>query len=212
VIFTGTPKVDRCTTCHLGIDKKGFEKAPQPYTTHPNLELYVTGPHAIDRVGCTVCHGGRGRATSFKAAVHTASSREQEVAWGKYTGTKEYERWHLWDQPMQTKGTTESQCLKCHRGQVEVPRAEKLNTGTALVEKYGCFGCHKIKGWEDLRKVGPDLSKVASKTSEEWIGALGPGAAVLPPHADAADLGRTHRRPADPREPGAGRGRDQRWS
>ena len=169
MIFTGTPKVDRCTTCHLGIDKKGFEKAPQPYTTHPNLDLYVTGPHALDRIGCTVCHQGRGRATGFKAAVHTASSREQEQAWGKYTGTKEYDRWHLWDQPMMAKGNTESQCLKCHRGVVEVPRAEKLNAGTALVEKYGCFGCHKIKGWEDLRKVGPDLSRIASKTSDDWM-------------------------------------------
>ena len=41
VIFTTTEKVDRCTTCHQGIDKKGFEAAPQPFTTHPNLELYV---------------------------------------------------------------------------------------------------------------------------------------------------------------------------
>ncbi len=169
VIFTGTPKVDRCTTCHLGIAKKGYETAPQPYTTHPNLDLYLGGPHAIEKVGCTVCHQGRGRATNFKGAVHTASTREQEGAWGKYTHTKEYERWHQWDLPMMSKGNVESQCLKCHRGVVEVPKAEKLNVGNLLVEKYGCFGCHKIKGWEDLRKVGPDLSKVASKTSEDWM-------------------------------------------
>ena len=169
VVFTGTPKVDRCTTCHLGIDKKGYETAPQPFTTHPNVDLFLAGPHAIERVGCTVCHQGRGRATNFKGAVHTASTREQEKAWGKYTHTKEYERWHQWDLPMMSRGNVESQCLKCHRGVVEVPKAEKLNVGNLLVEKYGCFGCHKIKGWEHLRKVGPDLSKIASKTSEEWI-------------------------------------------
>jgi len=169
VIFTGTPKVDRCTTCHLGIAKKGYESAPQPYTTHPNVDLYLGGPHPIERVGCTVCHQGRGRATNFKGAVHTASTIEQEKAWGKYTHTKEYERWHQWDLPMLSKGNVESQCLKCHRGVVEVPKAEKLNTGNLLVEKYGCFGCHKIRGWEDLRKVGPDLSKVASKTNEQWM-------------------------------------------
>jgi mono/diheme cytochrome c family protein len=169
VVFTGTPKVDRCTTCHLGIAKKGYESAPQPYTTHPNVDLYLGGPHPIERVGCTVCHQGRGRATNFKGAVHTASTIEQEKAWGKYTHTKEYERWHQWDLPMLSKGNVESQCLKCHRGVVEVPKAEKLNTGNLLVEKYGCFGCHKIRGWEDLRKVGPDLSKVASKTNEEWM-------------------------------------------
>jgi cytochrome c2 len=169
VVFTGTPKVDRCTTCHLGIDKKGHENERQPYKTHPDLELYLQGPHPIDKVGCTVCHQGRGRSTTFQGAVHTPATREQEKAWGKYTGTHEYERWHLWDLPMLAKGHTESQCAKCHRGVVEVPRADRLNAGIRLVERHGCFGCHKIKGWEGLRKVGPDLTRIAAKTDEEWI-------------------------------------------
>jgi hypothetical protein len=71
VIFTPTPKVDRCMTCHLGIDQKGYEDAPQPYTTHPEPELYVKGPHAVDKVGCTVCHQGRGRGTTFVTAAAT---------------------------------------------------------------------------------------------------------------------------------------------
>ncbi len=169
VIFSPTPKVDRCTTCHLGIDQKGYEKAPQPYTSHPDIDTYLRGGHPIEKVGCTVCHQGRGRATSFVNAVHTPSTKEAEEAWGKYSNTKEYERWHLWDQPMLAKGYTESQCLKCHQGNVEVPKAERLNNGVMLVERYGCFGCHKIKGWENLRKVGPDLTKIATKTSEDFI-------------------------------------------
>jgi mono/diheme cytochrome c family protein len=169
VILTVTPKVDRCTTCHLGIDKKGYEKADQPYRSHPDIDLYLRGGHAVERIGCTACHQGRGRATSFVNAVHTPATKEQEKDWGKYTHSAEYERWHQWDQPMLAKGHTESQCAKCHAGNVEVPRADKLNTGNFLIEKYGCFGCHKIKGWENLRKVGPDLTKVTSKTNEEWI-------------------------------------------
>lgn len=169
VNFTQTPKVDRCTTCHLGIDKKGFEEAPQPYTTHPRLELFLQGPHPIERIGCTACHLGRGRATGFVTAAHTASTEEQEEKWGHYQGTKRYHGLHSWDLPMLTRGNTESQCIKCHQGVVEVPQAANLNTGRQLIEKYGCFGCHKIKGWEDLRKVGPDLTKVTSKTTEEWI-------------------------------------------
>ena len=74
VIFSGTPKVDRCTTCHLGIDKKGFENEKQPFTTHPNLDFYLQGPHPIDKVGCTSCHQGRGRATGFMSAVHIPST------------------------------------------------------------------------------------------------------------------------------------------
>jgi len=169
VNFTGTQKVDRCMTCHLGIEKRGFEEAPQPYTTHPNLELYLEGPHPMDRVGCTVCHQGRGRGTSFQKAAHTPSTKEQEEEWGRYTGSDEYHALHYWDLPMLAKGHTESQCLKCHKDQVEVPEADRLNTGLLLIERYGCYGCHKIKGWEGLRKVGPDLRTVATKTDEEWI-------------------------------------------
>jgi mono/diheme cytochrome c family protein len=169
VIFTQTPKVDRCTTCHQGIDQKGFETAPQPFTTHPEPELYVRGAHAIDKVGCTVCHLGRGRGTTFVTAVHTPSTKEQEKAWGRYSGTEHYEPVKHWDQPMLARGATQSQCVKCHRGVVEVPKAHRLNTGIELVERYGCYGCHKIKGFETRRKVGPDLSKIASKTNEEFI-------------------------------------------
>ncbi len=169
VIFSPTPKVDRCTTCHLGIDKKGYENAPQPYTSHPDIDTYLRGGHPIEKIGCTVCHQGRGRATSFVNAVHTPSTKESEEAWGKYSKTKQYERWHLWDQPMLAKGYTESQCLKCHQGSVEVPKADRLNAGVMLVERFGCFGCHKIKGWENLRKIGPDLTKIATKTNEDFI-------------------------------------------
>jgi cytochrome c2 len=169
VIFTPTPKVDRCMTCHLGIDQTGYEDAPQPYTTHPEPELYVKGPHAVDKVGCTVCHQGRGRGTTFVTAAHTPSTKEQEEEWGKYSGTEHYKPMKHWDLPMLARGATQSQCVKCHRGMVEVPKAYELNAGIELVERYGCYGCHKIKGWETRRKVGPDLSKVASKTNEEFM-------------------------------------------
>jgi cytochrome c2 len=169
VIFTPTPKVDRCTTCHLGIDKKGYETAKQPFTTHPDLDLYLRGGHPMEKIGCTACHLGRGRATGFVNAVHVPSTAEDEKQWGHYEGTSEYHALHYWDYPMMAKGHTEAQCAKCHQGVVEVPKAASLNTGVFLIEKYGCFGCHKIKGWEGLRKVGPDLTKIASKTNEEWI-------------------------------------------
>jgi cytochrome c2 len=170
VIFSGTPKVDRCTTCHLGIDKKGFENQPQPFTTHSNLAFYLQGPHPIDKVGCTSCHQGRGRATGFVNAVHIPSTAAQEKEWGKkYQGSDTYHPFHFWDYPMMAKGHTEAQCVKCHQGMVEVPRATSLNTGRLLFERYGCYGCHKVKGWEDIRKAGPDLTKIVSKTNEEWI-------------------------------------------
>jgi cytochrome c2 len=84
-------------------------------------------------------------------------------------GKHEYEPMHYWDYPMLAKGATESQCAKCHKDVVEVPKAERLNTGLFLMERYGCSGCHKIKGWEGLRKVGPDLTRITSKTDEDFI-------------------------------------------
>jgi len=45
---------------------------------------------------------------------------------------------------------------------------KKLDNGVRLVESLGCFGCHKIKGWENRPKVGPSLEKVASKTTPDW--------------------------------------------
>ncbi len=37
VNFARVTKMDRCTTCHLAIDRRGYEKYPQPFRTHPNL-------------------------------------------------------------------------------------------------------------------------------------------------------------------------------
>src|SRR4029079_16080685 len=33
----------------------------------------------------------------------------------------------------------------------------------------GGFGCHKIPGYEGIRKVGPDLSTVSGKLTKEWV-------------------------------------------
>ncbi len=62
LVYLGMPKVDRCMTCHVGIDTKGYENAPQPYTTHPRLEEFVgsKSAHPMSDYGCTVCHAGRG--------------------------------------------------------------------------------------------------------------------------------------------------------
>src|SRR5262249_49110337 len=169
VIFSPTPKLDRCTTCHLAIDKKGFENAKQPYRTHPDMDTYLRGAHPVEKIGCTACHQGRGRATGFQNAAHTASTVEQEKDWGRYVHKKQYDGLHYWDLPMMAKGHTEAQSAKCHQGAVEGPKANRLNTGVLLVERYGCFGCHKIKGWENLRKVGPDLTKITTKTNPEFM-------------------------------------------
>jgi len=167
VNFMQTPKVDRCVTCHLGITNPDYKDAPQPYRTHPNLDLYLgkNSPHPIEEFGCTVCHGGRGRGTDFTSAAHIPSKDGQEEEWKrKYQWT----RMELWDEPMLPLQYVEAGCFKCHSSQVTIRGAEKLNLGIHLVEKAGCFNCHLIKQYEDWPKSGPSLRKLDSKLAKEW--------------------------------------------
>jgi len=85
VNFKTVPKMDRCTTCHLAIDKAGFEKYPQPFTTHPNLDVYLGSKsvHPIDKIGCTVCHEGMGQSVSFRDASHMPTGEKQKDEWEK---------------------------------------------------------------------------------------------------------------------------------
>ncbi|MCZ6695650.1 MAG: c-type cytochrome, partial [Acidobacteria bacterium] len=166
--FVKIPRVDRCQTCHLGSARAGFEDASQPYNTHPNLDLFVGAgsSHPVTRFGCTPCHAGRDRAVDFVYATHTPDGPEQTEAW---EATYDWERDHHWDHPMLARSRTEAGCLKCHQGVVEVPEASRLNRGLALIERYGCFGCHKMEGFNGRPKIGPPLARTTSKTTTDWM-------------------------------------------
>jgi mono/diheme cytochrome c family protein/cytochrome c551/c552 len=168
--FAMIPRVDRCVSCHMGIDKVKVDpitKAVLPvyteentpekvFRTHPRPELFVASvsPHARTKVGCTVCHGGMGWGLSFNDAYHTPNSPAQEKEW------KEKYHWHKgesWDTPMLRMKDVEAGCFKCHSDPVsadplhkfakEIPSAPKWNRGMRLVEESGCFGCHQIDGF-----------------------------------------------------------------
>ena len=162
--------MDRCTTCHLSIDKKGFEKYPQPFTTHPNLSTYLGGdsPHPIDRIGCTVCHEGMGQSVSFRDAAHMPTGEKQKEEWEK---KYDWEEPHLWDYPMLPTKMTEASCAKCHKQEIYVPKADTLNVAYATYERAGCYACHKTKGFEHekVRKPGPILTKIDSKLTPDWV-------------------------------------------
>src|SRR5436190_23639386 len=168
VNFIRVPKMDRCQTCHLAIDKKGFEKYPQPFTTHPNLEAYLGGnsPHPIDKIGCTVCHEGMGQSVSFRDAAHAPANEKQKEEWEK---KYHWEAPHLWDYPMLPTKMTEASCAKCHKQQIFTPNADALNLAYATYERAGCYACHKTKGFENVRKPGPILTKIESKLTPDWV-------------------------------------------
>jgi cytochrome c2 len=138
---------------------------PQPYTSHPRLDLFVGGssPHKKGDMGCTICHDGQGSATDFKWASHTPNDPDQAIEW-----TRKYEWFdnHHWIFPMTPERFIESNCLKCHHEVVELepserfpdPPAPKLVAGYETVRMYGCYGCHEINGFDGPNKrIGPDL-------------------------------------------------------
>lgn len=168
VNFARVAKMDRCTTCHLAIDRRGYEKYPQPFRTHPNLQVYLgsDSPHPLDRIGCTVCHDGLGGSTSFRDAAHIPSNAEQREHWEEAFA---WEEPHMWDYPMLPVAMTEAGCVKCHRQEIYVPNAPKLGVAYATFERAGCYACHKTRGFEGLRKPGPILTKIGSKLTEDWV-------------------------------------------
>jgi mono/diheme cytochrome c family protein len=169
--FQQIPKIDRCTTCHVFIDKPGYEDQENPYRTHPNIETLAVGvnsAHPAKDFGCTSCHGGVGdRVNDFNSPAHIPQSAEQAKMW------KEKYHWHephKVPQPMLPLQYTEGMCMKCHKDQERIPMADKLNHGRQLIENYGCYGCHKIEGWQHLKKPGPSLEKITTKVpSKEWL-------------------------------------------
>ena len=167
LVYMGMPKVDRCMTCHMGIDKKGFENQPQPYTTHPRLDEFVgeSSAHPMSLYGCTSCHGGRGRGTGFTSSVHMPQNEKQAQEWEK---KYDWEALHHWEDKMLPLQYTEAGCYKCHSDNMPIKGAETLSLGLATFEKSGCYSCHEMDRWVEASKPGPSLYKMASKTTRDW--------------------------------------------
>jgi len=139
--------VDRCATCHLAIDRPGFEKVNQPFGTHPYREV-LFGNHPIARFGCTACHQGQGPTLDVDAA-------HGEVP--------------HWNRPLLRGDFVQTSCRKCHADKKEFALAPVYSRGRQMVEDRGCFGCHTMAGFEKMQKVGPDLTRIAGKVDPSWL-------------------------------------------
>lgn len=166
IVLPDLGKVDRCVTCHVPVEDPSYSGLPQPLAYHPNHEQ-----HPFERFGCTICHRGQGRATTRDAA---------------------HGRVPHWESPMLSMEYIESSCAKCHHAS-DLSNAPKLSRGRRLFEESGCIGCHKLKGTGGA--IGPELSKVGSKRSPEWLmshfkdpASVSPGSAMPPIKASVEDL------------------------
>jgi mono/diheme cytochrome c family protein len=140
-LLPGLQRVDRCATCHLGVEDPTMKNAPQPFTFHSNL-----APHVPAKFGCTVCHGGQGLAT------------DKENAHGNVA---------FWQEPLLPRDYIRASCGRCHK-EGDIPGVPELTDGRRLFDTRGCRGCHKLNGVGG--SIGPDLSEEgAIHRAPEWL-------------------------------------------
>src|ERR1041384_2508560 len=142
-------RVDRCQTCHTAINRAGFEDAPQPFRTHPRRELLLAdNAHPPEKFGCTSCHEGQGAAVNSVKAAH---------------GEVDY-----WEHPLLRGAKVQSSCTACHLNMQPLEDAPQAAEGKRIFEQIGCTGCHLVKGYEDIPKIGPSLRRMSAKLDPSW--------------------------------------------
>ena len=141
-------RVDRCMSCHAGIDKAGFDDQPNPFKTHPDRAVLLAA-HPVEKLGCTPCHNGQGPAVNSPKVGHG------EVM--------------FWEHPLLRGEKVQSSCLSCHGDVARLPHADRIAHGERLFEQLGCHGCHLVEGYDGLDKVAPRLTTVAAKSDPQWM-------------------------------------------
>lgn len=146
-------RVDRCISCHAGIEDSRMEEAPQPHAFHPGTFL---ADHPVKDYGCTICHGGQGRALS------------KVDAFGR-------ERSAHWPNPLLEDQYIQASCGKCHLAIFDIAENETdaategmgvFIKGKFLFSQEGCLGCHKARDVGGI--LGPDLTRQGEKTKHEY--------------------------------------------
>lgn len=140
---------DRCVSCHVAMTP-GEEQVDGALPPHPPVA------HDPSEFGCTLCHGGQGRATRKEDAHGTVD---------------------FWPEPMLPVGMSEAGCGTCHVA-TGVPGRALLDAGRAALQRGNCQACHRVDGRGgaatsqtlarrgrrragDVGESGPDLSQGA---------------------------------------------------
>lgn len=142
IVVPALKVTDRCVSCHLGM-APGETSIPG----HPVFGPHPRMAHEPGEFGCTVCHGGQGRATETEAA-HGAVP--------------------FWPEPMIPQKFASAGCGSCHT-HLSVPNRNLLQKGEALFERYDCLACHSVDGrggtlrpFQGAAMAAPDLSTVGA--------------------------------------------------
>ena len=52
---------------------------------------------------------------------------------------------------------------------MHIPDGPELSLAYGLYERAGCYACHTTRGFQGLRKPGPNLTKIGAKLTPEWV-------------------------------------------
>ena len=142
--------VDRCITCHAGIDDPAMTGpgVPRVLRVHPQRDTLLR-QHPVPRFGCTPCHRGQGLALT--------------------AGTAHGEADPHWQDPMLRGRYVQASCLGCHADQESLAGAPDLNRGRRAFRELGCGGCHAHDGAPAEPKRGPSLRKVSAKLEPGYL-------------------------------------------
>ncbi|MFQ5500938.1 MAG: c-type cytochrome [Phycisphaerae bacterium] len=180
--------IDRCTTCHIGVENPAMADADQPLRTHPGDLLRH---HPTEKFGCTICHQGQGRAIL----------KDQAHGWSRSTviGAEGESEWipvpHS-PSPMLRDRAVYTSCGRCHSEidlyggeadlfagsseqdaaavlpidesslRLSLSGADAVRRGKRHVVELGCLGCHTYRGRGGV--LGPDITYVGDKTKHDF--------------------------------------------
>jgi mono/diheme cytochrome c family protein len=141
--------VDRCESCHPAATRKGFEQVEKKsFRTHPSLDTLLA-IHPVERFGCSPCHEGQGPALQSVNFAHGFVKH--------------------WEHPLHHGKFISAGCNKCHGRELLTDHAEELNHAKRMVYELGCFGCHEIRGYETLERIGPNLNRLGHKLQPSFV-------------------------------------------
>ena len=173
-------RVDRCITCHVGIEDPAQADAPQPLAAHSGDVLKI---HSVARFGCTICHDGQGR------GVDADDAHGEVLHWGSpllrgeavYTSCSrchyENDLYGAEHDLFARAGPPEpldEQTLSTSVPGVTDPEARAIARGKQRVLDSGCLGCHAYR--KRGGTLGPDITHVGDKTAHDFdfAGVQGP--------------------------------------